>query len=79
MVHGNTVAYPDSAECYGGAAGHPDTRFDRFQYLVKMDVARDDFIMGMGNADQRSADLLVGIAHGLHQGTMGSPFQSFFH
>jgi hypothetical protein len=44
-----------------------------------MDVAWDDFIVGMGYADQWPADLFIRVSHSFHQRAMGGPFNSFFY
>jgi len=44
-----------------------------------MDMPRDDFIMGMGYTDERTAYLFIGVSHRFHQGAMGGSFNSFFH
>ena len=77
VVHGQAIADPDGPEGDGGASGDADPGFHRFQNLVKMDMTGDDLVVGVRNADQGPADLLVGIAHGLEQGTMRRPLHPF--
>ena len=79
VVHGDAVADADDGELDGRAAGHADAGLDRLGDLVQMDVAGDDLVLGVGDADHGPVDLLVGEAHGLEQGAVGGFLQAFFH
>ena len=79
MAHDDAVADPDREELERGAARHPDARLDRLGDLVQMEMAGDDLVGGVGDADHRPFDLPIRQPQGLEQGAVRGPFQPFFH
>ena len=86
VAHGDAVAHGDGGELHGRASGGPDASLDGFGNLVQVHVAGDDLIIGADHADERAFQLLLGVAQGVKQRTVGSPFDTlgdvaalFFH
>jgi len=79
MVHGNPVAYTDGAKRDGRTAGRPYPGFHGLQDFVKMDMARDNFVVGVRDADQGAVNLFIRVTHCFQQRAMGGPFDSFFY
>ncbi len=79
VVHGQAVADADDAELQGGAAIEAHPGLGRLGDLVQVDVAGDEFVKGIGHADNGLVDLPVGQAHGLEEGAVGIFLQALFH
>ena len=79
VVHGQAVADADDPELQGGAAGQAHPRLGGLGDLVQVEMAGDEFVKGIGHADDGLVDLPVGEAHGLEQGAVGVFFQTQFH
>ena len=77
VIHGQTIANPDSPKGDWGAPGNTNPGFNRLQNLVKMHMTGDNLTVRVGNPDQRAPDFLVGIAHGLQQRAMWRPLHPF--
>ena len=79
VVHGQAVADADDPELEGGAAIEAHPGLGRLGDLVQVDVAGDEFVKGIGHADDGLVDLPVGQAHGLEEGAVGIFLQALFH
>jgi len=79
VPHGDPVANPDGRKLHRRPAGEPNPRLDVVGDDPQVDVARDDFVGGVDDADDRPPDLFVRISHGLEQGAVGRPLQALLH
>ena len=78
MAHGDAVAHGDGGELHRRSAGGPDAGLDCLGNLVQIHVAGYDFVIGAHHTDQRPLQLLLGIAQGVEQGTVGGGGDSLF-
>ncbi len=65
VVHGQAVADADDPELQGRAPGQAHPGGGRLGNLIQVDVAGDEFVEGIGDADEGTVDLPVRQAHGL--------------
>ena len=65
VVHGQPVAHADDAELQRRAAGQAHSCHGRLGDLVQVYMAGNQFIVGVGDADEGAVDLRVRQAHGL--------------
>ena len=79
VAHDDAVAYPDREELDGRAPRHPDAGLDRLGDLVQMEMAGDDLVGGVGDADHRPFDLPIRQSQRLEQGAVRGPLQPFLH
>ena len=71
MTHGDAVAHGDGGEHNGGAPGGPDPGLHRLGDLIQVHVAGHDLVIGADHAHQGAGELLVRIAQGVQQRTVG--------
>ena len=65
VPHGDAVADADGRELDRRAAGCRDAELGRLCDLAQVDVARDDLVEGIADANQRLLEVLRTIAHGM--------------
>ncbi len=76
VAHGQAVADPDRRELHRGPAGGEHPGPDRRRDPVKLDMARDELVPGVDDADPRRGDLSLGVPHRPQQRTMRRPLRS---
>ena len=76
MAHGDAVAHADGGNENGSAAGHAHAGLDGLGYLVQMGVARNDFTVGADDADKRTIQFFLGVAHGIEKTAVGRTFHA---
>ena len=59
VAHRNTVAYGDSVELHGNAAGFLNAPLQKFTHLVEMAVPGNKALVAVANADKRLPDILA--------------------
>ena len=77
MAHGDAVTHGNGGKLHGGTAGGPDAGLDGLGDLVQVHVTGNDLVIGTDHADEGPLQLLLGVAQGVKQGTVGgggSPF-----
>ena len=79
VAHADPVADTDGEELEGRAAGHPYTRLDGVGDLMEVQVAGDQFVCRIGDADHRPFDFPVRQPQRFEQGAVRGPLQPFFH
>ena len=70
MAHRDAVADTDGRELQRRAAGGRHAELRRLSDLTQMDVARDDLIEGIADADERLLEILLTVAVRMEQRTM---------
>ena len=70
MAHRDAVADTDGRELQRRTAGGRDAELCSLGNLAQMDVARDDFIEGIADADERLLEVLLTVAVRMEQRTM---------
>ncbi len=76
VMHGQAVADADDPELQGRAAGQAHTGGRGLGDFIQVDVTRDEFIKGIGNADEWPVYLLIRQAHGFEKRPMRIFFQA---
>ena len=57
MAHGDTVVNGDGVEFFGNAAGFFDFTGNQLTHIVQMHMTRDELGEGVGNGDNRFAEV----------------------
>ena len=70
MVHGDAIAETDGWKFHWRATGAEDTSLDGAGDLIEVEMAWNDFVLGVDDADQRFFQIVGGVAHGIEQGTV---------
>jgi hypothetical protein len=78
VAHGDAVADTDSRELKGRAACCCDAELRSLGDFAQVDVARDDLVEGIADADQRLLEVLRTVAICMEQGTMCTACSTFF-
>ncbi len=79
VPHGDPIADADDVELQGDAASQADASFDGLGDLVQVDMARDELVVGIGNADDRTLQLLWRQSQGVQQAPVWSALESSLH
>ena len=79
VAHGDTVADADSRKFDRCTTGGSDAELDGFGNVPQMDVAGDDFIKGITDADQGLLQIFIAIAHGVKKGSVGRTGKALFY
>ena len=67
MAHGDAVIHRDGVEFLGDAAGLLDLARDQLAEILQMDVARHELGEGIGDRDDRLAEIGIGHSGGAPQ------------
>ena len=78
VAHGDAVADTDGGELKGRAACCCDAELRSLGDFAQVDVARDDLVEGIADADQRLLEVLRTVAICMEQGTMCTACSTFF-
>ena len=79
MAHGDAVTHGDGRELHGSAPGGPDAGLDGLGDLIQIHMAGDDFVVGAHHTDERTLQLLLGVAQGIEQRAVGCRGDAFFY
>ena len=72
---GRAVTAGDDAKFTGCTACPVYSLFDGFGHLAQVVVSRHEFIPGVGNANQRALQIVIGIADGFKYTAIKRPFR----
>ena len=65
MAHGDAITDADGGKFNRRASGRGYAEFDGLGDFPEMDMAGDDFVKRVNDADQRFGQVFIGIAHGM--------------
>jgi hypothetical protein len=78
MAHSDTVADGDGVEFEGNAPCLSDSLFDNLGNLMKVDMARYDVAVAVGNTDEGFLHIFIGQAAGTEQASVRGTLETFF-